>query len=94
MVGKFEMGDLVVTERVKQAAKDDPRFKRFIDICLGRYANCDWGTLDEEDCHQNDMYTSDNSGLILANYIQDGRVLWITTTADKRFTTLLLPGEW
>ena len=94
MLGKFETGTIVVTDSVRQAINESKVFKDFVDTCLDRYTRCDWGSLDDGEREQNDLQVREGNGLILANYIHGGQVLWITTTADRRYTTLLFPGEW
>lgn len=60
---------------------------------LRRHCRGDWGELDDEDRHQNDI--SVRHGLrILSNYPVGADRIWIITEADRSVTTLLLPSDY
>lgn len=61
---------------------------------LDRHSFCDWGNLDEEDKHANDV-ALDTGGRILSAYLtKAGDKLWIITEADRSSTCILLPEEY
>ena len=91
---KFELGNLVATASIDERMKKDQSFLRFIQVSLGRYVNCDWGDLDEEDKKRNDEAVRIGE-MILAAYIypETKEKIWIITEWDRSCTTILYPHE-
>jgi len=92
---KFELGNLVATASIDERMKKEPSFLHFIQVSLGRYVNCDWGDLDEEDKKRNDEAVRIGSIMILAAYIypKTKETVWIITEWDRSATTILYPEE-
>ena len=91
---KFELGNLVATAAIDERMKTESDFRKFIQMSVERYANCDWGDLDEEDKHRNDEAVRIGE-MILAAYIypKDKEKIWIITEWDRSCTTILYPEE-
>ena len=95
MMGKFELGQTVVTRGIDELMKNDSQFKSFVYASLNRYAKCDWGDTCKEDKRTNDEAIK-NGERILAVYKQPDtkNVIWIITEWDRSATTILFPEEY
>lgn len=100
MAKEFELGKVVVTMPVDALMKEDLKFRKFVQLALGRHANGDWGKLSPEDKQKNDeaLVTGER---ILSNYKRPGMGkdepnsrIWIITEADRKTTTILFPEEY
>ena len=61
---------------------------------LSRHRRGDWGDLDSEDKHLNDI-SVDGEGRVLSAYtLTTGERIWIITEWDRSVSTLLLPSEY
>jgi hypothetical protein len=86
---KFDLGDIVAT------ANAIARFPgEFLERCLNRHGQGDWGELDKEDEEANERALT-RGGRVVSSYpIPDLGKLWIITEADRSVTTLLLPEDY
>ncbi len=92
---KFELGEIVVTRGVDERMKADQKFNRFVQMSLGRYANCDWGDTCDEDSALNDEATIEGKRILAVYIMPDTNVaIWIITERDRSTTTLLFPKEY
>lgn len=100
MAKEFNLGKVVTTVGVDALMKEDPKFRKFVQLALGKHANCDWGKLSPEDKQKNDeaLITGER---ILSNYKRPGMQkdepnsrIWIITEADRKSTTILFPEEY
>lgn len=100
MTKEFSLGRVVVTAPVDALMKEDPKFRKFVQLALGKHANGDWGKLSEEDKQKNDeaLVTGER---ILSSYKRPGTGkdepnarIWIITEADRKSTTILFPEEY
>ena len=66
---KFELGQLVVTRAVADRMQTDEKFTRFVQLSLGRYINCDWGSMADEDKAMNDAAVKSGEDRIHAAYV-------------------------
>lgn len=92
----IEMGMLLTTASVSERMAD-PEFARFVRNSLVRYANCDWGELDDEDAEMNDLALKNGDDRIIASYEHPEHPkykIWILTEWDHRATTILFPDEY
>ena len=92
---KFEIGELVFTKGVSNAAVEDEAFDIFVNYCLKRYLQCDWGdTCDEDKVQNNESVLAGER--ILASYIypKTKEKIWIITEWDRSATTVLFPEEY
>lgn len=94
---KFEPGQTVVTRGVHEEMERNHSFKVFVQMCLGRHLNGDWGDLDPEDAALNDEALKSGEDRILSVYKRDGITdgkIWIITEWDRSATTILFPSEY
>ncbi len=85
---RFQLGRLYQTSGVETAI---PRAA--LHAALRRYAACDFGELDAEDCAVNESAIVYGSR-ILGSYKHEGIVFWLITDPDRQRTTALLPDEY
>lgn len=93
----LEVSHLVVlTQEMNDAVSNDVDFAKFVESCITRFFNRDWGDICKDDKVLNDEAASRRIGQILASYIykKDGRKIWISTSSDHMVTTVLFPGEY
>lgn len=92
---KFELGQLVVTRAVADRIQTDEKFTRFVQLSLGRYINCDWGAMADEDKAMNDAAVKSGEARIHAAYVnKTGDKIWIITEWDRSVTTVLFPSDY
>lgn len=92
---KFELGQLVVTRAVADRMQTDEKFTRFVQISLGRYINCDWGSMTNENKAMNDIAVKSGEDRIHAAYMNKaGDKIWIITEWDRSVTTVLFPSDY
>ena len=93
-MGKFPMGQLVLTRGVYDLSTSNPSFHSFVQESLNRHANGDWGDLYEEDKRENEIALKEGFR-ILSAYEREGLPkIWIITEADRSATTVLFPDEY
>jgi hypothetical protein len=63
-------------------------------LFLARHLRGDWGDIDAEDKRLNDEAVRDGSRIFSSYKAATGAKLWVITEADRRATTILLPGEY
>lgn len=73
----------------------------FLNRCLDRHMRFDWGDVDDEDWHTNDVAISTNDRLLSAYNIPEDMQdhegdtkIWIIAEADRSATTILFPSEY
>jgi hypothetical protein len=88
--GGFAIGTVVATPRVREAFSGP-----YLASCVTRHASGDWGELTEEERRLNDL-ALEQGGTLVSFYRHPvgGRGLYITTTADRSKTTILLLEEY
>lgn len=95
----FNMGKIVVTNRINEAMKKNRKFAVEVNLCLQRYAVKDWGNIDEEDKQTNEdvLQYSDDLYLLAAYQTCKGKILIITNriseNAGDNATTVCFPDE-
>ena len=95
----FNMGQVVVTNGINEAMKENGRFSLEIAICLSRFSVKDWGIVSEEDklTNYNALKQSDDLYLLAAYETCKGKI-WIITNqisenAGDVATTVCFPDE-
>ena len=95
----FNMGMVVVTNGINAKMNDNLKFIMEITNCLERYANKDWGNLDNEDKEANEdsLNYPDDLYLLGAYQTSQGKIWIITNRATEQpgdnVTTVLFPEE-
>ncbi|NWA28557.1 hypothetical protein HX866_27075 [Pseudomonas gingeri] len=88
----FALGELVMTQGVEALIQQG-----LLDIApyLDRHLCGDWGELSGSDRAKNERAVLTGASLFSEYEVDVGAVkkLWIVTSADRRFTSLLLPVE-
>jgi hypothetical protein len=97
---QFAPGQIVSTEGALEACDS-----AFLQACLMRHLQGDWGTVPPEDAAQNNAAIRGGDRIMSAYEIASDRAkslgdnhsdntLWIITEADRSVTTFLLPSEY
>ncbi len=61
---------------------------------LLRHETGDWGQLDDEDKHENDLSVEKGFRIVSAYKLNTGIKVWVITEWDRSATTILLPDEY
>ena len=89
----FPLGHVVATPGV-----GDTFLPEFVQQCLQRHLQGDWGDLDAEDKKANDDAVNPDApsygNRILSVYVKGDEKLWIITEADRSATCVLLPADY
>lgn len=85
-VPRFELGEVVTTPGVADLGIDVRPY-------LERHAAGDWGDVSEADAAENEFSVTRPLRIFSAYNTPGGRI-WVITEADRRVTTVLLPGEY
>jgi hypothetical protein len=87
----FSPGSVVATPGVLEAFRasgEDPL------AYLIRHIAADWGEVDEDDHHENELSLVHGFRLLSPYTLQSGVQIWIITEADRSVTTFLLLDEY
>jgi hypothetical protein len=89
-LGGFALGTVIATPGARETFSGP-----YLASCVTRHASGDWGDLTEEDLRLNDL-ALEQGGTLVSFYRHPvgGRGLYITTTADRGKTTILLLEEY
>lgn len=88
---KFELGQIVATTTLFNYCKE----RRYLLLSyLLRHANCDWGSICEEDKKENDESLKNGRRLLSQYELPDKTKFWIITEADRSSTTMLFPEDY
>ena len=95
---KFKLGKTVTTGGIANEIDDIEEFGVFVYQSLQRHRSGDWGDLDGEDKHTNEVaLLKGKEGRILSryNYEPDRSLdIYIITEWDRSVTTILFPSEY
>ena len=86
---RFSLGQVVATPgalKLLEEAGEDPLY------LIARHRSGDWGELDEHDRRENELSLRHGWRLLSSYPVGEGKV-WISTEADRSYTTILLPEE-
>jgi hypothetical protein len=86
---RFFLGQLVATPNALATFPED-----YLERCINRHANCDWGDLCEEDRESNEAALGNGARLFSSYVTPELGKLWIITEGDESATTLLLPEDY
>lgn len=91
----FELGTIQNSARVDERMRHDIDFKVFVNDCIGRYKQCDWGGTPEEDRKENNYAVFHGEEIIaFYDFARDNTRIMITTAWDRSSTTILFPDEY
>lgn len=93
-MGKFDLGNLVMTRGVAALLESDAGKQLELANAIARHHSGDWGDVDEEDKGRNDKSLEDGTRLLSVYNFGSGEKFWIITEADRSVTTALLPEEY
>lgn len=94
-MGKFNLGQVVMTRGVNDQIAEDLRFSKFVLDSLRRHASADWGEMDKEDLEANEDALKYGDRLFSAYEPKNGLPkIWIITECDRSVTTILFPDEY
>ncbi len=88
---KFSLGQCVATPGALNAFQ---RTGENVVKYLARHQSGDWGEVDEQDTHENDISVVRDFRILSAYRLADGTRIWIITEADRSSTCVLLPEEY
>ena len=95
----FDMGHIVVTNRINETMKESNLFHLEVLLALDNFSNKDWGDLDEEDKQTNEdaLQYPDDLYLLAAYHTCKGKIYIITEriseNAGDNATTLCFTDE-
>lgn len=95
-MGKFELGQVVVTRAIHEKCVNDFDFSIFVGGSLDKYMKCDWGDTCKEDWEQNDISVEQGERILAVynNPSNEDETIWIITEWDRSVTTILFPSEY
>lgn len=85
----FPLGQVVATPGLLSKVNQDE-----VAVALSRHEHGDWGDLESDDCHINNMALRQGGRIFSAYTSRVGTKFWIITEADRSVTTILLPSEY
>ena len=92
---KFSFGQLVMTPGIQEKIVGiGSSFERFLQFCLIKHSQGDWGSLCDEDKKLNDGALLESNRLHSSYESPDFGKVWIITEWDRSATTVLLPEEY
>lgn len=95
----FCIGELHLTDGIFEIAVKDNGFSKFVQQCMNRHFNGDWGNMDECEKWNNNiaiMPEQPRSRIFSRFYYPADNSLhiWIITEPDRSSTTVMLPQEY
>ncbi len=84
----FPLGDIIVTANAQRTLS-----KTEMAQALAKHATGDWSAMCEDDRYQNEL-ALDQCRQIFSAFATAERAFWITSTADRSSTTILLPIDY
>ena len=91
----LDLGKVTATVGVLLQAEMNPMFKLFIDDCLERFRNLDWGGVSEREGRMNDQRVMTRTGTIYGIYTElgSGLQIWVAADLDQGVTRIRLSDE-
>lgn len=91
----FDLGKVTATMGIMLQVKLDYTFKLFVDECLERFKNLDWGGVNDAERHVNERGVATRTGVIYGIYtdLSSGTQIWIATNFDNGITKICLSDE-
>lgn len=91
----FDLGKITATVDIMLQVRMDYDFKLFVDDCLERFRNLDWGGVNEKERRLNDLRITAKMGTVCGVYTElgSGVQIWIATDLDQGITRICLSDE-
>lgn len=91
----FDLGNVTATVGIMLQAKMDYTFQLFVNECLERFKNRDWGGVNEKERRLNDLKITAQMGTVCGIYTElgSGIQIWIATDLDQGVTRICLSDE-
>lgn len=91
----FDLGKVTATVGVMLQAEMDYAFKFFVNDCLERFRNFDWGGVNENEGRTNDRRIMTRTGTVYGIYtdLESGIQIWIASDLDQGLTRIRLSDE-
>ncbi len=91
----LDLGNITATVGILLQAEMDDTFKIFINNCLERFSNLDWGGVNENEGQMNDRRVMTRTGTVYGIYteLRSGIQIWIATDLDHGVTRICLSNE-
>lgn len=97
----LNLGRMVCTRGVADAAQSRPELNRFVTTCLQRHRTGEWGDIDAHDIAANDGAAVTGQRVLSVYELPDSIIdvtsddcLWVITDAGHETTTVLWPSEY
>lgn len=91
----LDLGNVTATVSIMLQAEMDHNFKLFINDCLERFSNLDWGGVNENEGQMNDRKVMTRTGTVYGIYTElgSGIQIWIANDLDQGVTRICLSDE-
>lgn len=91
----FDLGKVTATVGIMLQARMDFSFQLFVDDCLERFKNQDWGGVNEKERRLNDLRITARTGTVCGVYTElgSGVQIWIAHDLDQGITMICLSDE-
>ena len=89
MKAPFQLGRIVATPNALRNVTHDDIIR-----AIQRHQVGDWGDVDQDDWHENELSLEKGFRLLSAYHAKNGTKFWIITEADRSATTVLLPEDY
>ena len=91
----LDLGKVTATVGIMLQARMDYTFQLFVDECLERFKNFDWGGVNESERRLNDLRITARTGTVCGIYTEltTGIQIWIATDLDQGITRICLSDE-
>ena len=90
---EINVGQILVTRKVAELAKENQEFALFIEESLGRYRKGDWGDMSGEERQLNSRFIKRGMRLFSSYESERFPEIWITTEPDRSYSTIMFPDE-
>jgi len=91
---KFKAGQLVQTRSIFEESTENPKFEIFVQSCIHRHLDGDWGDTCAEDKEMNEAALWRGDRIFSVYKSEEFGVVWIVTEGDRSSTTVLRPSEY
>ena len=97
---KFSLGQVTMTRNIAHFTWESQQRHQWVNTCLLRHQNGDWGDLSDEDVASNEEALKSSERLFSVYRIPDEleyphhQKVWIITERDRSVTTVLFPSDY